>query len=225
MQLERLEGPRRPTLEDTIDFINTLEHSRRGDIEHLPTLEAALDWLAGRGLIGGPGPRDVTGPGPRDVTGPGNGSATATAAEDALLDALRRARAAFRSVVDAVVDRRPPEEAALAEMNRLLAGQPAPVLVAVEDGVAVAERPATDPVAAALARLAEPIVELIESGERERLRTCANPSCRWVFYDASRTGRRRWCEMATCGNRAKAARHRARRASRATGSSGAVGEA
>jgi len=31
-----------------------------------------------------------------------------------------------------------------------------------------------------------------------------------VFYDISRTGRRRWCDMATCGNRAKAARHRAR---------------
>ena len=31
-----------------------------------------------------------------------------------------------------------------------------------------------------------------------------------VFYDASRTSRRRWCDMATCGNRAKAARHRAR---------------
>jgi predicted RNA-binding Zn ribbon-like protein len=32
-----------------------------------------------------------------------------------------------------------------------------------------------------------------------------------VFYDESPTGRRRWCDMSTCGNRAKAARHRARR--------------
>ena len=39
---------------------------------------------------------------------------------------------------------------------------------------------------------------------------CANDTCRWIFYDTSRTGRRRWCDMATCGNRAKAARHRAR---------------
>jgi predicted RNA-binding Zn ribbon-like protein len=31
-----------------------------------------------------------------------------------------------------------------------------------------------------------------------------------VFFDSSPTGRRRWCDMATCGNRAKAARHRAR---------------
>ena len=48
-------------------------------------------------------------------------------------------------------------------------------------------------------------------GDRaERLRVCANPECRWAFFDSSRTGRRRWCDMATCGNRAKAARHRAR---------------
>jgi hypothetical protein len=31
-----------------------------------------------------------------------------------------------------------------------------------------------------------------------------------VFFDQSRSGRRIWCDMASCGNRAKAARHRAR---------------
>jgi predicted RNA-binding Zn ribbon-like protein len=32
-----------------------------------------------------------------------------------------------------------------------------------------------------------------------------------VFEDESRAGRRRWCDMATCGNRAKVRRYRARR--------------
>jgi predicted RNA-binding Zn ribbon-like protein len=31
-----------------------------------------------------------------------------------------------------------------------------------------------------------------------------------VFFDGTKNGRRRWCDMGTCGNRAKAARHRAR---------------
>lgn len=44
-----------------------------------------------------------------------------------------------------------------------------------------------------------------------RLRICANDGCREVFIDRSPTGRRRWCNMRTCGNRAKVARHRARR--------------
>ncbi|WP_433023369.1 CGNR zinc finger domain-containing protein [Kribbella sp. CA-294648] len=30
------------------------------------------------------------------------------------------------------------------------------------------------------------------------------------FYDSSRKANRRWCSMAGCGNRAKAARHYAR---------------
>ena len=55
-----------------------------------------------------------------------------------------------------------------------------------------------------------PDMYCIASGDTDRLRVCANDQCRWIFYDSSRTGRRRWCDMATCGNRAKAARHRAR---------------
>lgn len=41
------------------------------------------------------------------------------------------------------------------------------------------------------------------------VRRCANPACVLLFLDLSKSGRRRWCDMATCGNRAKAARHRA----------------
>lgn len=48
------------------------------------------------------------------------------------------------------------------------------------------------------------------AGERERLRTCGNPQCRWLFVDRSRSGRRIWCEMAVCGNRMKVGRHRRR---------------
>ncbi|HSW41707.1 MAG TPA: CGNR zinc finger domain-containing protein [Patescibacteria group bacterium] len=72
--------------------------------------------------------------------------------------------------------------------------------------------------------VAEPLVALVARGEADRLRICANDGCRWVFHDTSPTGRRRWCSMASCGNRAKAARHRARkRAPAANG--GAAGNA
>jgi predicted RNA-binding Zn ribbon-like protein len=40
-----------------------------------------------------------------------------------------------------------------------------------------------------------------------RLRQCAGPNCAWLFIDSSKGGRRRWCDMATCGNDAKARRH------------------
>jgi predicted RNA-binding Zn ribbon-like protein len=43
------------------------------------------------------------------------------------------------------------------------------------------------------------------------LRECASERCRWLFVDASPSRRRRWCDMAVCGNRAKVGRHYARR--------------
>jgi predicted RNA-binding Zn ribbon-like protein len=44
----------------------------------------------------------------------------------------------------------------------------------------------------------------------DRIRKCANPECVLHFYDISKNGKRRWCSMAGCGNRAKASRHYAR---------------
>jgi hypothetical protein len=43
-----------------------------------------------------------------------------------------------------------------------------------------------------------------------RVRRCAGPACVLLFHDVSKAGRRRWCDMAACGNRAKAAAHLAR---------------
>ncbi|HEX9767154.1 MAG TPA: CGNR zinc finger domain-containing protein, partial [Nitriliruptorales bacterium] len=59
----------------------------------------------------------------------------------------------------------------------------------------------------------------------ERIKVCASETCQWLFNDVSRTGRRRWCDMATCGNRAKAARHRARARAAGSGIAGTVADA
>jgi predicted RNA-binding Zn ribbon-like protein len=56
-----------------------------------------------------------------------------------------------------------------------------------------------------LAAVARSGAEIIAEGARARLRHCANPDCGLLFYDNSRTRRRRWCSMAVCGNRSKVA--------------------
>ena len=43
--------------------------------------------------------------------------------------------------------------------------------------------------------------------DRDRIRACAGHDCVLHFYDTSRAGKRQWCSMAGCGNRAKARRH------------------
>jgi predicted RNA-binding Zn ribbon-like protein len=68
------------------------------------------------------------------------------------------------------------------------------------------------PVGDAFAGLLIPVVESAADalilGELARVRRCADQRCGRVFQDETKNGRRRWCDMATCGNRAKAARHR-----------------
>lgn len=44
----------------------------------------------------------------------------------------------------------------------------------------------------------------------KRLKACANPGCKWIFYDASRNRVGSWCRMSACGNRAKSKAHRER---------------
>jgi predicted RNA-binding Zn ribbon-like protein len=56
-----------------------------------------------------------------------------------------------------------------------------------------------------LAAIARSGADIIAEGARARLRLCANPRCGLLFYDNSRTRRRRWCSMAVCGNRTKVA--------------------
>ncbi len=49
--------------------------------------------------------------------------------------------------------------------------------------------------------------DLLASSNLAKVRRCANPECLYLFIDESRAGRRRWCTMSSCGNRAKARRH------------------
>src|SRR5215472_2894795 len=52
--------------------------------------------------------------------------------------------------------------------------------------------------------------DLLVSAAERRIRCCANDECLWLFIDHSKTNSRRWCDMQSCGNRAKAQRHYAR---------------
>lgn len=79
----------------------------------------------------------------------------------------------------------------------------------------LAFRPLRSDATNVLAPVARAMAELL-TAVSPPVRKCANAECiRW-FYDDSRTGRRRWCEMAICGNRAKvsAFQRRQRRRSR-----------
>ncbi len=187
-------------LEDTFDFLNTDDLENGFPIERLPTLGDALGWFVDRGVIHGEGADRLR----------VQADADPVAAEREMAR-IRAVRSALREVADAIVEHRPPASGALDTVNRALHARQVIELVPSSDGcVDVDHRHVGDPVDDALARLCDPLVAELTGGSPERIRICDNDRCRWVFYDTSRTGRRRWCDMSTCGNRAKAARHRAK---------------
>lgn len=56
-----------------------------------------------------------------------------------------------------------------------------------------------------LVPIAESAADLLCYGESSLLKQCESKECVLYFYDTTKNHRRRWCSMATCGNRAKAA--------------------
>ncbi len=177
------------TLDDTIDFINTFDYGRDGWTDSFTDATSAVDWLAQRGLV--------------------HADACADDA-DRNLHRIRAVRRALRQISESIVADRPAAPGALAEANRALRSRAILELVPSDEGVALSHRHVGDPIADSLARLVEPLIAEMAAGRPDRLRICDSDTCQWVFFDSSRTGQRRWCDMSTCGNRAKAARHRAK---------------
>jgi predicted RNA-binding Zn ribbon-like protein len=204
MNIQMLDEPRRGhahdvDLEDTFDFLNTEDTGDGFPVEKLPTLDSALGWFVDRGVIHSEGADRVRAQ-----------AAAQGSIETSELARVHRVRSALRDVAHAISEHRAPDTGSLETINRALHARQIIELVPAPDGCSVDHRHVGDPVDDALARLTEPLVLELTEGHPERIKTCASDTCDWIFYDGSRTSRRRWCDMATCGNRAKAARHRAK---------------
>jgi predicted RNA-binding Zn ribbon-like protein len=63
----------------------------------------------------------------------------------------------------------------------------------------------------ALGRLLGIVADAQADGTWDRLKACPWSTCKWAFYDHSRNRSGVWCNMAVCGNRAKAQAFRARK--------------
>jgi predicted RNA-binding Zn ribbon-like protein len=187
------------SLETGLAFINTLELEKGSPVDHLDTPTTALEWLIAHDLMHREAMLALVG---RVEAEPEYGSK--------VLGRIRKVRAAMRELVDASVERRAPSFTALDEVNRALRTHYVTILVPSADGVHMGHRHEGDPIDGALGRLTESVARYLGEGKTDRLRVCASETCDWAFFDASRTAKRKWCDMTTCGNRAKAARHRER---------------
>lgn len=180
-----------------LDLVNTewIAAGQRQDL--LATDEGLSSWLAGS--AGARSAREAVGE--RDAGQPGAEPEGAAALGEARL-ALVATRAALRAVLE-----RPGDGAARTGLNAVL------------DRGRVRRRLSDDGPRAwvevdgeaweAAWRAAADLLDLLERAP-ERVRRCGNPDCVLYFLDTSKNGSRRWCAMATCGNRLKAQRHHRR---------------
>lgn len=173
-----------------IDFVNTRRERWRRNVETLVTPDDLGAWLQQAELTDRP-----------------------MKVPKVVLADARALREAIDACVAAVVagDALPPDAVTLVDDWLVHAGD-RPQL-RLEDGVPVlGERHAADSPRRALGMLALDAATMLGTpAERARIRVCASDTCSARFYDRSPAGRRRWCSMQTCGNAAKARRHRARR--------------
>lgn len=182
-----------------LDFVNT-DALRVADV--LRDFETLMSWLEAASLVDGE----------RGLGMRRRAREQPSGAAAALVDA-RRVRSALRMLAERGTSTNTAEQVradALGEINRVL-GRSAGTRRVERRGDGVYARTFV-PVGDAFAGLMIPIVESAADalilGELPRVRRCADGRCARVFYDSTKNGRRRWCDMSTCGNRAKAARHR-----------------
>jgi predicted RNA-binding Zn ribbon-like protein len=126
-------------------------------------------------------------------------------------------RAALREAFERTAARRPAPPRAIDAINevlRLRAG--ALELSRTAAGYATTfTRPLADPVEL-LVPVAESAAEVLSADDPALIRKCQSPDCVLYFVDTTKSHRRRWCSMAACGNRAKAAAHYRRQRSGAS---------
>jgi predicted RNA-binding Zn ribbon-like protein len=173
-----------------VDFINTVELTDGRPEEHLPDAASLRDWLHERGLCGARQP---------------------IAALETSLPAFRELRSVLHDATERLAAGKRPTREQLERLNATLRdGLHYHQIKPIDGGSRFTVAQVGDELAQARASVAGSFAHYLAEHDLGRLRVCANDGCRWRFIDRSPGGRRRWCDMRTCGNRAKVARHRAR---------------
>lgn len=123
------------------------------------------------------------------------------------LAAMHTLRDTLATLLDALVQRQRPKPAAVAALNTTLAGcHTVPERLQWDDAWPRRMTPGSCTRRQALLHtIAADALTLLTGPDAKRVRKCARPDC--ILRYVARNPRRRWCSDATCGNRARVARH------------------
>jgi predicted RNA-binding Zn ribbon-like protein len=171
-------------LELVRQFVNTVDIEQASETLGAP--EALVGWLADHGL-----------------------AAPGIQARQRDLSRALELREALRAVLLAHNDGEAPPVAAAEVLDR--AAQRGAVSLRFDSSGTAALEAGAPGVDGALGRLLAIVHGSIGEGTWPRLKACRDARCEWAFYDHTKNHSGAWCNMAVCGNRAKARAYRARR--------------
>lgn len=165
-----------------LNFVGTMKHRRSSREELLTGPELLSDWAVEGGLL------DAG----IDIT------------DDDLAAAIELREAIYRTVTARLEDR--PLRPADVDLINEWASQPqlTPRLLH-KDGVRREGAPAQ-----LLASVAADLADLLAGTDIDNVKRCTHPDCTRLYLDNSRAKSRHWCDMETCGNKAKVQAFRAR---------------
>ncbi len=182
-----------------LDLLNSVCAPAGSEIDWLEDGEALVRWMVGAGMFGPQVGEEILSSIPSDEL-------------DGAAEHARRLREDFRRVTDLLESSEEETVSSddLAFLNRWLevplAGRP----FIPKDGSGFTRAPLCVPQKGdqIVRLLADKIAEYLSETDLAQLRQCEGPACMLYFRDTTKNRSRRWCSMAVCGNRAKAARFR-----------------
>lgn len=181
-----------------LDFLNTIATPRDVPVEWLADGNDLIDWLQQAKLI--------------EAADAARIRETGSAALDEVAQRAREFRDWLRGFVSRHLGKPLRATAQIAPLNDLLAGDNSFQQVEAVGGRLLLRRVYRwESPAELLQPIAATVAELICHQNFRLIRSCAGSPCTLLFLDRTKAHARRWCSMAVCGNRAKAAAHRARR--------------
>ena len=166
--------------DDLVFLVDFTNSTYPGTVDQLGSTDLFEAWLADHGR-------------PASVT------AAQRATAQALRDGLREAAVHNAGVVA--------DQGVIARGEQALAGLP--VHAALREGAASLV-PSGTGVDRALGEMAVALASARLTGRWARVKACTGEDCGFVFWDGSRNGSRRWCDMQRCGSRQKMRNYRAR---------------
>jgi predicted RNA-binding Zn ribbon-like protein len=194
-----------------LDFVNTVTGRNGRPRDWVPSFEALADWAAATGLL------------PKSQCEALKKRSKHAPSEAAMaLTTARQLREVLYGVLTRCVEGRSVERKDLQHLHQSWCQAVAcHALQSVRGSIRPVLTPSLTDLGALGNVLAMRAMDLLQEVPATRLRQCAGPNCAWLFIDTSKAGRRRWCDMTTCGNDAKARRHyRLKKKSTATRSAG-----